>query len=483
MTTGTTLVPAATAVIDPRAILIDPDPAEAEQIDGASVSPAMGAVPEDIQASALNGAQTTALIDMLGLVASGELPFDTVQAVITAAFPGIPAALIQDMLTGLSGFTPPSAEAALPAQRRDRAAKRRTLSMADTGLSGDQIEALLELLESVVAQQLPAAAVQAVLLASFPSMDPVLIADMVAAVTGFAPAMDGEDMPDDAPEAGEEAFRGMWWQQMTAEELAVEPRYMQWRRAMNVLDAREDGFFDEAVAEFRVEREQVGAMFGVGTRARKTKEQILDEIARRIAEDYAPGGEYFVAWRERFLKLIGDTYMAGAGQVDATAALSFSLESPEVLAAITKRSSTLAGLVGETTSKNILSAIRAGELGGFSVAEIGRLVQASVFNETVTDSRARTIARTESAGAMSQGNWDQAKAMGDLYRSKEWLAFEDDKTRETHTACMAQGRIPFDERFSNGLDYPLDPAGSAAEVVNCRCVLAYYDTTVEEAPR
>jgi hypothetical protein len=73
--------------------------------------------------------------------------------------------------------------------------------------------------------------------------------------------------------------------------------------------------------------------------------------------------------------------------------------------------------------------------------------------------------------------------MGDLYRSKEWLAFEDDKTRETHTACMAQGRIPFDERFSNGLDYPLDPAGSAAEVINCRCVLAYYDTTVEEAPR
>jgi hypothetical protein len=49
---------------------------------------------------------------------------------------------------------------------------------------------------------------------------------------------------------------------------------------------------------------------------------------------------------------------------------------------------------------------------------------------------------------------------------------------------MAEGRIPFNDRFaSNGLQYPLDPAGDAAEVINCRCVLAYYDTTVEEVPR
>ena len=326
------------------------------------------------------------------------------------------------------------------------------------------------------------------LLAAFHSMDTALIGQRVDAVTGFTPAPDKEEPAEpDEPygevmDAGMELADKMWWQRLTPEELAVEPRYMLWRKTMDVLTQREGGFYDEAMAEFHVEREKVGAMFGVGTRARKTKEQILDEIARRIAEDYAPGGEYYAAWRDRFLKLIGDMYMVGARQAGGVG-LSFSLESPEVLAAITKRSSTLAGLVGDTTSKQILSAIRAGELGGFSIAEIGRLVQASVFNEPVTEGRARTIARTESAGAMSQGNWDQARAMGDLYQSKEWLAFEDDKTRETHTACMAQGRIPFGDRFSNGLDYPLDPAGSAAEVINCRCVLAYYDTTVEEQPR
>ncbi len=365
----------------------------------------------------------------------------------------------------------------------DALAGRRTRSLADMALSGDQIEALLDLLESVVEQELPPDAVKAVLLAAFPSMDVALIGQMVDAVTGFTPAPDAVEPAEPDEDAPEEDMAAVaWWMRLTPEELAVEPRYMLWRAAMDVLTQREGGFYDEAMAEFHVEREKVGAMFGVGTRARKTKEQILDEIARRIAEGYAPGGEYYAAWRDRFLKLIGDMYMTGARQAGGVG-LSFSLESPEVLAALTKRSSTLAGLVGDTTSKPILSAIRAGELGGFSIAEIGRLVQASVFNEPVTEGRARTIARTESAGAMSQGNWDQARAMGDLYQSKEWLAFEDDKTRETHTACMAQGRIPFGDRFSNGLDYPLDPAGNAAEVINCRCVLAYYDTTVDEQPR
>jgi hypothetical protein len=88
------------------------------------------------------------------------------------------------------------------------------------------------------------------------------------------------------------------------------------------------------------------------------------------------------------------------------------------------------------------------------------------------------IARTESAGALSQGSWDQAQEMGDLYRTKEWLAFSDAETRETHTACMAQGRIAIDQPFTNGLMYPLDPTGAADEVINCRCVLAYSDEPV-----
>ena len=52
--------------------------------------------------------------------------------------------------------------------------------------------------------------------------------------------------------------------------------------------------------------------------------------------------------------------------------------------------------------------------------------------------------------------------------AKQWDATLDGKTRESH--ALVDGEIrEIGERFSNGLMYPGDPAGSAAEVINCRC--------------
>lgn len=360
---------------------------------------------------------------------------------------------------------------------------RRALS--DTSLSGDQVEQLLELLESVVEKELPAAAVKALIKAAFPKLDPALVDEMLVALEGFEPPAEEPEAPETPEDTTEEsaavpsednvAPSARWWEQMSPEELRRDRRYQYWERAMDELNKREAGYYKTAMDRFASERTDVAGMFGVTTRASKTNEQILREIERRIAEDYAPGGAYYEAWRANYEKLIGEVYMVGARQAGGVG-LSFSLESPQVLAAIDRRAKRLAELVGDTTAKNILAAIRAAELAGFSIAETGRLVQATVFNERITDIRATAIARTESAGAMSQGSWDQAKEMGDLYQSKEWLAFEDQDTRLSHTECMAQGIIPIDATFTNGLEYPLDPAGDAEEVINCRCVLAYYDT-------
>jgi len=273
----------------------------------------------------------------------------------------------------------------------------------------------------------------------------------------------------------------LWWESMPPEELARDARYQLWTRAMDDLSRQEGPYATEASAQFRDQRKSVGALFGVTSRAARTTAQILAEIERRIRDDYAPGGDYHRAWREAFLRLIGETYMVGARQVGGVG-LSFSLQSPSVIAAISARADTLATLVGETTSKGITAAIGAAETAAMSVAETGRLVQASVFNERITDARATVIARTESAAAMSQGNWDQAMAEN-IYQSKEWLAFSDARTRPTHSEAMAEGRIPMDAAFSNGLQFPLETGAPAAEVIQCRCVLAYYDTTIEEVPR
>lgn len=360
-------------------------------------------------------------------------------------------------------------------------------SFTEDAMSGDQIEAVAELLESVMTAELPAAAVVQLILAAFPKLNPDAVQAMVDACVNFAvKPRPNDDEDEDEDEDGEpsepmeEADARSWWERLTPDELQAEPRYQLWSRAMEELTRREEPYYTTAMTRFAAERTEVGALFGVNSRAYKTADEILAEIERRIKAGYKPGGEYYEAWRAAYLDLIGEMYMVGARQV-AGVGLSFSLQSPEVLAAIDGRAARLAELVGKTTADNVLAAIRAAELAGLSVKETGRLVQASVYNEMITDARSRTIARTESAGAMSQGTWDQARADG-IYLSKEWLAFEDSKTRETHTACMAQGRIPFDDRFDNGLAYPLDPAGDAAEVVNCRCVLAPYITSVDEAP-
>ena len=53
---------------------------------------------------------------------------------------------------------------------------------------------------------------------------------------------------------------------------------------------------------------------------------------------------------------------------------------------------------------------------------------------------------------------------------KQWDATLDGLTRESHVAVDGEIR-ELDEVFSNGLEYPGDPSGGAAEVVNCRCAI------------
>jgi uncharacterized protein with gpF-like domain len=51
----------------------------------------------------------------------------------------------------------------------------------------------------------------------------------------------------------------------------------------------------------------------------------------------------------------------------------------------------------------------------------------------------------------------------------EWLTARDDRVRDSHQELDGEVAAVGD-RFSNGLLYPLDPAGPPEEIVNCRCV-------------
>ena len=80
------------------------------------------------------------------------------------------------------------------------------------------------------------------------------------------------------------------------------------------------------------------------------------------------------------------------------------------------------------------------------------------------------IARTEGHRIQCSASHDAAQQAKDRGADivKKWDATLDGKTRESHVAVDGQIR-EVDEKFSNGLMYPGDPAGGAAEVINCRC--------------
>lgn len=91
--------------------------------------------------------------------------------------------------------------------------------------------------------------------------------------------------------------------------------------------------------------------------------------------------------------------------------------------------------------------------------------------------RARTVARTETIGAVNAGVFRSAmldaEDRGDVAPFKVWLATEDVRTRPTHRDADRQ-RTLLSEPFQVGgaqLLFPGDPTGPAAEVINCRCSL------------
>ena len=93
-----------------------------------------------------------------------------------------------------------------------------------------------------------------------------------------------------------------------------------------------------------------------------------------------------------------------------------------------------------------------------------------VYDE-MTTTRAKAIARTEAGSTVNYGQQETYKAEG--VQSKEWMAVQDDRTRDDHADADGQV-VKMDEAFDVGgedLDYPGDPDGSAENVINCRCTL------------
>ncbi len=117
--------------------------------------------------------------------------------------------------------------------------------------------------------------------------------------------------------------------------------------------------------------------------------------------------------------------------------------------------------------KTITQEISRGIATGLGYGDIAR----NIANATSAPfSRTKTIARTEGHRIQQTSTADAQQAAKDKGADvvKQWDATLDGKTRDSHRRVDGEIR-ELDEKFSNGLMYPGDPSGGAAEVVNCRC--------------
>lgn len=98
--------------------------------------------------------------------------------------------------------------------------------------------------------------------------------------------------------------------------------------------------------------------------------------------------------------------------------------------------------------------------------------------DVIKGARAKTIARTEMAGALNHGALETARETQTRRQEeiiKTWITILDGNCRDDHCNAHGQPR-QIDELFSIGgsmMSRPHDPTAPAEQVINCRCTMAF----------
>lgn len=209
------------------------------------------------------------------------------------------------------------------------------------------------------------------------------------------------------------------------------------------------------------------------------KKQVGDVLDKMQEENFQNVSDYLnTCYEEAFAGTLYDLQGQGIP-------LAFPIDQEAMVRAVQTDSKISQGLysrLGEDTSllkRKITAQVSRGIATGMTFKQVAQ--QLSGYTNIGFNNAVR-IARTEGHRIQCQSTMDacyKAKDRGaDIV--KKWDSTLDGKTRTSH--AMVDGEIKeLDEKFSNGLMFPGDPSGKAAEVVNCRCALLQKARWILEA--
>ena len=197
--------------------------------------------------------------------------------------------------------------------------------------------------------------------------------------------------------------------------------------------------------------------------------QIGDILGKMHREEFNSVSEYLdKCYEDGFVGTLYDLQGQGIP-------LAFPLDQESMVRAVQLDSKISKGLytrMGEDVGllkKKITAQVSRGIATGMTFKQVAQQLSGST---RIGYNNAIRIARTEGHRIQCQAGMDACHNAKDRGADvvKQWDSTLDAKTRDSHVAVDGQIK-ELDEKFDNGLMFPGDPSGAAAEVINCRCAL------------
>jgi phage portal protein BeeE len=153
----------------------------------------------------------------------------------------------------------------------------------------------------------------------------------------------------------------------------------------------------------------------------------------------------------------------------------FGIDDARIAAFWEKRQRLFSKSVGKATFKRLMKTMTIGIRQGETHAQIRNRIR-EAFQQEISTSRVRTIARTETAGLMN-GVRREMFTLQEFQRSS-WTTALDENVRPDHVTYGQAGPRPLEFNYlslvgrenEGTLSHPNDTRGPAAQVINCRCV-------------
>lgn len=214
-------------------------------------------------------------------------------------------------------------------------------------------------------------------------------------------------------------------------------------------------------------------------------QELSDELSVDVEELWkvilqVQAGDYF---QEKFEQAVYDAFMPLFHLAGESEAIGINPDTKweqenKAAAKFAKKLKRLVPAMNDTSANHMIRSFKRAIEAGKTPAERAVLVKevskqaASGEEGPFTMTRAVTVSRTISTAAANGGKLEGWKQSG-IVKKKRWRAANNQRTRKDHKAANGQ-EVDIDKPFRVGgekLMHPGDPAGSANQIVNCRCTM------------